>query len=145
MATAPNFPGAPRWSFQTFVNADGTTAKTLFTPGASGSKIVAITAFSTDSAARDLRLNLNRSATNYPLTTVAIPINAGNTNAVPPVAVMQSTQSGGTIAAPSGILPIDQDGQVYFFLQSGDLLTASLLSAATASTQITLHAWGCDF
>lgn len=145
MASTPNFPGLARWSFQTFVNADGTTAKTLFTPGSAGSKIVAITAFSSDSAARDLRINLNRSATNYPLTTVAIPINAGNTNAIPPVAVLQTTQSGGTIAAPSGALPIDQDGQVYFFLQTGDLLTCAPLVAVTAATQITVHAWGCDF
>ena len=145
MATSPNFPGLARWSFQTFVNADGTTAKTIFTPGSAGSKIVAITAFSSDSAARDLRINLNRSATNYPLTTVSVPINSGNTNAIPPVAVLQTTQSGGTIAAPSGVLPIDQDGQVYFFLQSGDLLTAAPLVAVTAATQITVHAWGCDF
>jgi hypothetical protein len=145
MAATANFPGLARWSFQTFVNADGTTAKTLFTPGSQGSKIVAITAFSTDSSARDLRLSLNRSATNYPFSTIAIPLNSGNTNSVPPVAVLQTTQTGGTIISPTGILPLDQDAQVYFFLQSGDLLTANFTTAVTASTQITIHVWGVDY
>ena len=145
MATTPNYPGLARWNFQTFVNADSTTSKTLFTPGSSGSKIVAITAFSSDTAARDLRLTITRSATAYPLSTINIPIGAGNTNSVPPVAVLQTSQTGGVLTSPTGILPIDQDAQAYFFLQNGDTLTAAMLVAVTAATQITVHVWGCDF
>jgi hypothetical protein len=145
MASTPNYPGALRWSVQTFVNADSTGSKTLFTPGSSGSKIVAVTAFSDDTTARDLRLTITRSATVYPLSTISIPIGAGNTNSVPPVAVLQTTQTAGLLTAPTGILPIDQDAQAYMFLQSGDTLTASVLVAVTSTKQITVHVWGCDF
>ncbi len=145
MAVNPNHPGAPRFAFATFVNADGTTAKTLFTAGSSGSKLVSITAHSSDTAARDVRINITRSGTNYPVTTVNIPIGAGNTSSVPPVALLQTTQSGGTPTSPTGILPIDQDGQVYILLQNGDSITCSMLVAVTAATQITLTAIGCDF
>ena len=145
MATTPNFPGLARKGIVTIVNADGTNNKALVVAGASGSKVVSVTINSSDSAARDVRISILRGGVTFGLTTVAVPINAGNTNAVPPVAALQTTQSGGTPSNPTGILPIDQDGQVYILLQSGDTLQVNALVAVTAATTITVFADGCDF
>jgi hypothetical protein len=145
MATTPNFPGAPRLGIVTIVPADTTNNKALFAAGSSGSKVVSVTIQSSDSANRDVRLSILRGGVTFPLTQLNVPLNSGNTNAVPPVAALQTSQSGGTPSSPTGILPIDQDGQVYILLNSGDVLQINAPVAVTAATQITAFALGCDF
>lgn len=146
MATQPNFPGDPKVGLVFFQNADGTTAKTLFTASPTkGSKVVAIIGNSTDGTARDFRLSIVRSAVSHPLFTGQVPINAGNTNAIAPCAFLQLAVTGGTVSTPTGVLPIDQDGQVYILLQAGDALTLTPLVAVTAAAQVTFTAFAGDF
>ena len=78
MATAPIYVGTPKIGVVQCLPADTTTAKTVYTAGASGSKLVSLVATSTDTAARIFTVAIVRSAVSYPVTTVTVPITAGN-------------------------------------------------------------------
>ena len=63
--TSPIFIEAPKNAAVTFVNADGTTAKTLLTAGADGSKISRIGVVSDDTSSVLLKLYIRISGTDY--------------------------------------------------------------------------------
>ena len=54
--TSPIFGQNVKTQVTTFVNADGTTKKTIYTAGANGSRILAIAATTSDTAANDVNL-----------------------------------------------------------------------------------------
>lgn len=60
--TTPIFPLTPRIESQIIENADGTTKKLLFAPGANGSRINTIAACSTDTASVTLLFFLSKDA-----------------------------------------------------------------------------------
>lgn len=73
MAASPQFVNTPNVGLTKFVNADGTAIKTIFTPGASGSRVMGMFATSTDTAALQFVVYLTRSGTRYTLDTVTLP------------------------------------------------------------------------
>jgi hypothetical protein len=73
MASSPQFVSAPNVALMKFLTADHTNAKVIFTPGANGSRVMALVATSTDSVSRQFHLWLTRGAVAYRLDTVAIP------------------------------------------------------------------------
>lgn len=75
--TLPIFPLVVKTSAVSFVNADGTTEKTLVTAGSNGTRIDSIAATSTDTATKILVLSVYDGATSYPIGEVTIPIGAG--------------------------------------------------------------------
>lgn len=128
MSATPEFASVPKLGLAQFLNADGTADKTVFTAGASGSKIVGIQVATSDNTLRYMQFKFSRGGTLYNLTAVAIPISAGTdvtAGAVPPVSVFQMCPG----------LPADNDGQRYLFLESGDLLRANMATAVTAARQ----------
>ena len=137
MATAPIFPGAIKWNGVQIANADGTAFKTLWTPGASGSKIVALSLASDDSATRDILLAVTKGGVDYPIGTMQVAITAGTVVAT----VAQNFFDG--VRLPW--LPVDGDGQRYMLLESGCVLKAKPLVAVTATKFVTLTAYGSDF
>lgn len=132
----PIFIQAVNVGLATIVPADTTAAKTIFTAGANGSRVSAITVHSTDTALRDVVLSLVRSATSYPLFTISVPINAGNTNAIGALDLLRSPLLPG--------LPYDAFGNRYIDLKSGDTLTINTTTTVTAAKQITAAALGGD-
>lgn len=126
------FVQTPKITPQSYVNADSTNKKTIATAGGDGSKIVAITVTSTDTGSRILQLWLTRSATSYLLASFIIPTLSGTDGAAAVFNAMNSTQWPG--------LPVDNDGQRYFFLESGDTLQASVTVAVTAAKEIDVTA-----
>lgn len=118
------FVQTPKFTPITIVNADGTNKKTVATAGANGSKVTGLIIASDDTAAKVMQIWLTRSAVSYLLATVDIAALSGFDGIVPVVNAMNSTEWPG--------LPVDNDGQVYFFLESGDTLEISLTVAATA-------------
>lgn len=93
MATTLTFTSAPFQQVTQFTPADTTTIKTILTADAvNDRRIYGITIFTDESVARDIDIYLSDGTTTWQLTTVAIPLNSGNTNAIIPVDVFTNTQ-----------------------------------------------------
>ena len=133
----PIFVQTPKQGIAAFVNADGTTKKTIATGGTNGSKVTAVTAARTDSAARVVTLWLTRSATSYALTAASVAITSGTDGTTPGTNLFGSTLWPG--------LSVDGSGQRYLFLQSGDTLQASMVVAVTAAKEIDVTATYADY
>lgn len=136
MSATPVFVGTPNVGLVQIVNADASAQKTLFTAGASGSKITSISAVSDDTAARVIQLSVLRGGTNYPIATVNVPIGSGSDGTIVAVDLMSLTLS--------PWLPLDNDGEAYILLKSGDVLQAKALTSITAAKTMTLLAQGGD-
>jgi len=93
MASTLNFTTAPFTKVTTFAPADTTVAKDILPANATKDRrIYGITAWTDESAAKDIALHISDGTNTWELTTIAIPINAGNTNAIVPVDLFSSTQ-----------------------------------------------------
>lgn len=136
--TSPTYAKQPRLGLVQIANGDASANKTVVTAGASGSKVVSLLASSTELTAnnRDVQVSVVRSATVYILATVSVPFSAGFTTAVTaPINLLTSIPS----------LPIDNDGQRYLFLESGDTLVVASLTTVTSGKIISVHANFSDF
>ncbi len=112
-------------------NADAQNQKTVYTAGASGSKVAALIAVSTDTSARDVQVSITNGSS-FPLGTVSVPAGAGNSSSVTSVNLLDPTRLVG--------LSYDSDGNPFIFLISGDTLTVSALSTVTSGKTITVTA-----
>lgn len=138
LSNSPVFLQTPHFTPAYWVNADGTNKKTLVTAGANGTKVLGGLIASTDSSAgRDLNLYLTRSAVAYLLGTIHVPLSAGSDGTTNGVKLFNTTLIPG--------LPLDQFGQPFLFLESGDTLQAGLLVAVTAATNIFATTVSVDF
>ena len=136
VTATPVFTQTPSLSLAQILPADTTAAKTVVTAGANGTKVTGLSASSND-AARIVVISLVRSAVVYILTTVTVAANAGTDGTVAATNLINTT------ILPS--LPIDNDGQPYLLLKSGDTLTAAVTVAVTAAKTISIAAIGADF
>jgi hypothetical protein len=125
----------PKHGLVNIANADASALKTLVTAGGSGSKVVAAVATSSDTAPRNVTIGVSRSAVYYPLATAAIPITAGQVAGTPGIDLLSFIPG----------LPIDNDGQRYLFLESGDTLDVKALTTVTSGLLISLHSVHGDF
>jgi hypothetical protein len=73
VATTPQFVAVPNVCMTKFTNSDGTSERTIFTPGSNGSRIMALVATSTDTASAQFNIHFVRDGVSYLLDTVAIP------------------------------------------------------------------------
>lgn len=129
--TTPTLAKQPQNGKVQIANADAQTQKTVYTAGASGSKIVGLGFVSTDTSARDVQVSITNGGTSYPIGTITVPIGAGNSGTVP--SVTWNLQQ-----FPN--LPIDSDGNLFVILISGDTLTVSALTTVTTAKLITVTA-----
>lgn len=136
-ASTPVLLQTPKLGVVIFQNSDGTAFKTVYTGGASGSKVVGLTVTSTDSAARVMIAQINRSGANSNLCAANVAASSG-TDGVTPVNNMM-----GPVLFPG--LPVDNDGQNYFFLQSGDILQVQANSTITSAKNIYVTCVAGDF
>ena len=130
------FPQALALGLAQILPADTTTAKTVVTAGANGTKITGLTCSSNDTS-RIVQLSLVRSAVVYILTTITVAANAGTDGTAAAVNLLNTTSTPG--------LPIDNDGQPYINMKSGDTLTAAVTVTVTAAKTISIAAIGADF
>lgn len=136
MTATPVLPQTPKFTPAAFTNADSAnTKKTIATAGSNGTKVVAVTAASSDSSARIAQLWLTRSATSYLLTSFNVPITAGSDGSSVSANLMSLWQG----------LPRDNDGQSYFFLESGDTLQVSFTTQVTSAKEIDVVAHFANF
>lgn len=138
MTPTPVFPQTiSNFSAVQILPADTTTLKTLVTPGANGCKIENILVHSTDTSAKDLVLVVTKGGTDFPLATLSIPANSGNTNALIPISLFQHAMLVG--------LNTDAFGNKYLYLGSGSVLKAKVATTVTAAKAISLFPQGGDY
>jgi hypothetical protein len=121
-ATTPNSfitPQVPNRGLARFVQGTDAalTPKTLYTAGANGSRCYMIWASTNDSVAHPVTITITNAATLYTANTVNVPSGAGGSAGVPSVNLMWSA------------LPIDQYGNFYIQIVSGDTLQAYFSTA----------------
>ena len=125
-------------AFTFAANSSSTTnLVALYAAGTNGSTIESIFVSSTDTSARDLILILQIASVNYVLTTIAIPLNSGFTNAVIPVDLFRNSQVPG--------LSFDVSGNRQLILPASSTLYVGTLTAVTSAKQISVLASGGDF
>jgi hypothetical protein len=137
MATYPSFVSSPNVGVVQILNADASNQKTVFTAGASGSKVSALMATSTDTSSRILQVSITRSATNYIIGSVTVPIAAGTDGVTAAVDLLGSTLLPG--------VPTDNDGTHYILLKSGDTINISSTTTVTTAKTVSITAIGADF
>ncbi len=145
--TLATLPKQPQVASIQIVNADAQAQKAAFTPGASGSKIVAVLAASSDSVNRDIQTSRNSGGalasgtvtggTFYPLGTKTVAANAGFAAGTNAVNLLDPTNMLG--------LPIDNDGNPYLFLGAADFLTFEALTSVTAAKAVSITIIFADF
>lgn len=128
----PTFVNRPSLGRATILNADAQALKPLIVAGTSGDKVVGLFASGEVTANRDLQIVLTRGAVDSILATVAVPLNSGRTNALPPIDLFTT--------ALRALLPKDGDAQPYLFLASGDTLNVRALTTVTATEAVTVFA-----
>ncbi len=136
---AATFARQPRHGLAQIANADASGQKTVVTAGASGSKLTALYASSTDTSARVIAISIVRSATTYLLASPTVALRAGDTADTPAVDLLNST------VFPAGLLSTDNDGQKYLFLESGDTLVVNAQTTVTSGKIVSVHADYSDF
>ncbi len=126
LVNTPVFIQNPKAGAVSFTSADSANSKkTLVTADADGTKVVAVMSTSSDTSDRIAQLWLTRSATSYLLGSVIVPDLSGTDGVNPTVNLLDTTM------VPS--LPVDNDGQPYILLESGDTLQVSFTTAITAA------------
>lgn len=128
MASTLNFTSAPFTRITQFLPADTTTTKDILPVNATKDRrIYGITVYTDESAAKDLYIYISDGTTTWRLSTIAIPLNSGNTNAIVPVDVFSSTQ-----IAPF-IKNRDASGAPYLHIPATWSVRASYSAAITAA------------
>ncbi len=136
-------PQTPKVTPQNFVQGTDAagTYKTIYTAGSNGSKVVAINVTTDDgSATHVLSLALTRSATDYIIGAYTLPVSVGTDGATASIDLL----AGGPALLIPG-LPLDNDGQRYLFLESGDTLRLTFATALSSSKRINVITIGSDF
>jgi len=129
------FPQTPKKGLVQIVNADGTTKKTVVTAGADGIKVVALNASSDDTSNRTLQVFITRSVTSYLIGSAVITTLAGTDGSTLPIDMLALIPG----------LPVDNDGQRYLFLESGDTLQVAVTGAVTAAKTVHVAADAANF
>lgn len=133
----PIFPQTIKNYVAQIQNSDASNKITIVTGATNGTKIESINVASTDTSARDIALYLTVSAVDYLLTTISIPANSGNTNALPAIDLLASSQF------PS--LSLDNNTNSYIYIASGAVLKAASTTTLTTAKVIQFVAQGGDY
>lgn len=139
-ATTPNslvYTQVPKAYKAQITNASGTAVVSLAPGGTNGTKIMGLICAGTNTAAQDIEVTVLRSAVNYPLGTVTVPITAGTIAATPAVNMFNSGNIPG--------LPIDAQGNPFLFLESTDTLEIQALVTVTSGKTISCSTVAADF
>lgn len=140
--TTPIFPIAPVSVPTQFVNADGTTAKSIYSPTlTNGARVDKILVTNTDTAAYTLQIFLRKSATNYLLCSVPIPASAGNLSTVPPVDVFAIVSA----LVASGVFINDAMGNRVLYLDAASSLQAAMTGTITAAKAVNILVLGGEY
>ena len=133
MAATPQFVASPNLGCTKFVNSDGTTTKTIFTAGSSGSRIQAMFATSTSLSGLQFTLALVRSSVSYVIDTFTIP-GADLTTPAPNWNMLD----------PEWLRWLDPN-EPHLILPSGVTLKVTPIAAVPAGKEVSIIVMGGDF
>jgi len=135
--TTPIFGLTPKTQGTTFVNADGTGLKTIYTAGTAGARVLAVNATSDDTAACDVNLyvQVGGAGTAYNIGGKRVPIAAGK--------VVASTIASTQLLDAAQIPTLLSDGSLQ--LGASDVLQAGVVAAVTAAKTLTLVVQAIDY
>jgi hypothetical protein len=134
--TAPRFAANANIGTQTFVNADGTASKVVFTAGSNGSRLDALNIASTDTAAHDVQVLLNIGGSDVPIGTINVAIGAGNSSTVNSKNVLADPNLGLTISDPYGNRVLE--------LPAAATVKLAMAVAVTSGKTVSVTAMGGD-
>ena len=131
-------PQTPNRGVVRFVGTTDTTLsdKAIYTAGTNGSKVLGLTATNAGTA-HNLTLAINNGGTRYVLNTLSLTASAGQNGSTAPIACM-------SIANWPG-LAIDNNGNPYVLLDSGDTLEGQYATAQATGDTISLYTVAVDF
>lgn len=114
------------------------TYKTVYTASANGSKIIGLYSNNNDpSATHLLTCQIVNTAVKYGGSALTSVLSAGFASGTPAQSLMSSTVWPG--------IPLDSDGNPYFYMASGDTLQCTFATAITSTDLINVVAEACDF
>lgn len=129
----PIFPSVVNNGRVTIVNADGTTAKSLYSAGANGSRVDQIVCTSDDTGAQTVQLIINDGTNDNVVGEIAIPAGAGTNGSTKAVKVINSTD-----------LPwLSDSGSI--FIKTGYSIKVKSKAAVTAAKTLTFVAFAGDY
>lgn len=121
----------------TFVNADSTTAKTLFTAGANDSNLKGLVITTDDTSSVNVQVKLRTGGVDYPLGTVRAVTLSGTDGAANAIDGLNSTAMPG--------LPVDGASKRYIPLMTGDTIKVNPVAAVTAGKTLWITALGENY
>lgn len=121
----------------TFVNADGTTPKAVFTAGANDSILGMLSACSTDTSAVKCQVFLYDGSTNWLVGTVNVPTLSGTDGSANAIDLLNST------ALP--FCDLSDSGKRIIKVKTGWSVRVAPVSAVTSTKTLTVVAAGDDF
>ena len=133
MAATPQFVASPNLGCTKFVNSDGTTAKTIFTAGASGSRVLAMFATSDAAASLQFTLVLSRSSVDYKIDTFTIP-----------GADLTTPVTNWNMLDPEWLRWLDPN-EPHLIVPSGVTLKVTPLAAVPSGKEVSIIVMGGDF
>jgi hypothetical protein len=144
-ASAPIFPGNVRTQITSFVEGTDSagTYKTVFTGGASGSKVIRVLVSTTDTTATHLvNLQYSTSTSDHCATaTTCAPL----ATSTPDLGAAYAVDTG-LSSLDSDAQPSDSDGNAFYFVNDdSDTLEVTFATALTAGTRINIIVFAVDF
>lgn len=116
----------------TFVNADGTSLKTLYTAGADDAIVKSIMCTSNDTSTVNMKIVVNDGSTDRIIGTVAVATLSGTSGSAAAVDLLSASLLPG--------LPLDQNGKRVLPLQGTHVLKVAPLAAVTAAKTVDIVA-----
>ncbi len=117
-----------------FINADGTTAKKVFTPEATdGGAVMQINVTSTDTSDVVMQVNVNNGSTSFLLGSVNVPAGSGTNGVLPSVNILD----------PSMITGLQNDGSLTVL--GGHTVQVNPVSAVTATFSVDIVPQSGDY
>lgn len=133
----PTFTKQPQAARVSIAVADTTNPKTVLTAGPNGSKLIGLFISTTNTSAANIKISITNAATQFDMWVVPVPLKSGTDPAAPSsVNALNTTDAVG--------LPVDNDGNPFLFLISGDTLTVNAIATLAAGIA-TVHAIFADF
>ncbi len=133
MAATPQFVSAPNLGCAKFQNSDGTTSKTVFTAGSSGSRVLSMVATSDSLAALQFTLTLERSSVSYKIDTFTIP-----------GADLTTPTTNWNMLDPEWLRWLDPN-EPHLILPAGVTLNVTPLAAVPSGKEVSILVMGGDF
>lgn len=136
MASSPSFISAPKNPTASFANADSTNFKSVYTAGASGTRIDSLIASNSDTTnAYMLQIALQKSGVDYVIGEVNLPAGSGTNGSQKSVAVLNTTDIPGLTYTESGAL----------YLETGVILRARVKTTVAGANTVQLSGFGGDY